>query len=197
MEISMQFNSVTVVTKKHKEVVLRMAKTEEAQALIDSMVEISETSPYILMSAENFKNTKLDDEIKWIESYNADPRALLIVAQKEDQIVGILDFKAFKNPKIRHRGLLGISLHHTVRGEGLGELLFKKLITEAKKIDDLTMIELSVMADNHQAFHLYKKVGFVEVGRKPKAYKQPDGQFCDEIQMVLALAEANVILFGT
>ena len=183
----MQFESTKVLTKKNKEVILRMASTDEAQSLINSMVEIAETSPYILMSAENFKNTSVEDEIKWIEGYNTDPRSLLILAELENKIVGILDFKSFKNPKSRHRGGLGISLHQKVRGEGLGELLFNKLILEAKKIEGLSMLELSVMGDNHQAYHLYKKVGFVEVGRKPMAYKQLEGNFCDDVQMILRL----------
>lgn len=184
----MHFDPIKVLTKKQNEIILRMIEPTEAQSLINSMVEIAETSPYILMSADNFKNTSVEDEVKWIESYNNDPRAVLIVAELNNRIVGILDYKSYKNPKIRHRGVLGISLHHSVRGEGLGELLFKKLIFEAGKIEDLMMIELSVMGDNLQAYHLYRKVGFVEVGRKTKAFKQPEGNYCDDVQMVLKLS---------
>lgn len=183
----MHFESLTVLTKKQKEITLRMINPSEVQALLNSMVEIAETAPYILMSVENFKNIKIEDEVKWIESYNNDPRSLLIIAQFNNKIVGIIDFKAFKNPKSSHRGSLGISLHHEIRGEGLGELLFNKLLLEAKKIDDLLMIELDVMGDNLQAYHLYKKMGFIEVGRIPKAFKQPEGNYCDDIKMMLKL----------
>ncbi len=183
----MNFETTKVLTKNQRSVTLRMASVNEAQELLNAMVEIAETSPYVLSSPEHFKNMSLEDEIKWINSYNDDPRAVLVVAEFDNKIVGILDFKSYKNIKSRHRGGFGISLHHTIRGEGLGELLFKKLISEVKKISDLIMIELSLMSDNHQAYHLYKKVGFVEVGRKPMAYKQPDGRFNDDVQMVLKL----------
>ncbi len=183
----MNFDPTKVLTKNQRSVTLRMVSVNEVQELLNAMVEIAETSPYLLTSSEHFKNMSLEDEIKWINSYNDDPRAVLIIAEFENKIVGILDFKSYKNIKSRHRGGLGISLHQAIRGEGLGELLFKKLISEVKKISDLIMIELSLMSDNHQAYHLYKKVGFVEVGRKPMTYRQPDGHFTDDVQMILKL----------
>lgn len=184
----MDFNSVQIITKKNKEVTLRMIEPSEAQTLLNSMVEIAETSPYILANADFFRNTSVEFESKWIEGYNTDSRAVLIVAELQKKIVGILDFKAYKNVKMSHRGILGISLHHSIRGEGLAEKLFEKLFSEVQKIHDLKIIELAVMGDNHQAYHLYKKVGFVEVGRIPKAFKLADGNFCDDIQMILNLS---------
>lgn len=183
----MIFEAETHLTKNKREVTLRMVTSTEAQSLIQAMVEIASTSTYILQTADDFAKMKIEDEIKWIESYNNDPRSVLIIAESNNKIVGILDFRAYKNPKTRHRGGLGISLHHTVRGEGLGEILFKKLISEVKKVGDLSILELSVMSDNVQAYHLYKKVGFIEIGRKPKAYKQVDNTFNDEVMMVLPL----------
>jgi RimJ/RimL family protein N-acetyltransferase len=184
----MNFDSVKVTTKKQNEVILRMINSSEAQSLLNSMVEIAETSPYILTDANFFRNTTIEFETKWIEGYNNDPRSILIVAELNNKIVGLLDFKSYKNIKMSHRGLLGISLHHSVRGEGLGEKLFEKLISEIKRIKDLTIVELAVMGDNHQAYHLYKKMGFIEVGRIPKAFKLTEGNFCDDVQMALRLS---------
>lgn len=183
----MQFESTKVITKKQKEVTLRMPLISEAEAVLNAMVEIAETSPYILLSADDFRKKTIEDETKWIDNYIKDPRSFAIIAEFENKIVGILDFQSFKNLKTRHRGGLGISLHQSMRGEGLGVLLFKKLLQEIKNIEGLMQIELSVMSDNIQAYHLYKKVGFVEVGRRPNAYRQPEGNFCDDIYMVLLL----------
>ncbi len=183
----MNFSSVKILTKKQKEITLRMINSSEAQLLLNSMIEIAETSPYILTNADYFRNTSIEFEIKWIEGYNSDPRSVLIIAESKDKIVGILDFKSYKNVKMFHRGIIGISLHHSVRGEGLAEKLFEKLFSEVQKISDLTIIELAVMSDNVPAFHLYKKVGFKEVGRIPNAFKLDDGKLCDDIQMTLNL----------
>lgn len=183
----MNFSSVKVITKKQKEITLRMIDSSDAQLLLNSMIEIAETSPYILTNADFFRNTSVEFETKWIEGYNTDPRSVLIIAESKDKIVGILDFKSYKNLKMSHRGILGISLHHSVRGEGLAEKLFRKLFSEVQKIKDLSIIELVVMGDNHQAYHLYKKIGFVEVGRIPNAFRLSDGKFCDDVQMILNL----------
>jgi RimJ/RimL family protein N-acetyltransferase len=183
----MHFETEIVLTKKQKAVTLRMPHKDEASKLLNDVVEIVKTSPFVLLNAEDFKKKTIEEETKWIEKYIEDQRGLVIFAEYENNIIGILDFQSFKNAKMRHRGALGISLHHTMRGEGLGELLFKKLLKETKKIEGLTQIELSVMSDNLQAFHLYKKVGFIEIGRRPMAYKQPEGNFCDEVMMVLAV----------
>ncbi|WP_413581231.1 N-acetyltransferase family protein [Bdellovibrio sp. HCB288] len=183
----MEFASETVTTKKNKPVTLRSPKVEDAQNILNAMVEVAATSPYILNGPDFFANQSLEAEIKWIEGYLSNPRGLCILAEYQNRVVGILDFAAYRGVKTRHRSLLGISLHPDMRGEGLGEKLFDKLIKEAKKIEGLTHIELSVMSENHQAFHLYKKVGFKEFGRRPEAYLQPDGTFCDEIMMGLKL----------
>jgi RimJ/RimL family protein N-acetyltransferase len=183
----MHFESQTITTKKNKKVTLRMLKESEAQAVIDAMVDVAIDAPYLLTTADDFRNMNVEDEINWIRSYNENPRAILIAVEYENKICGILDFKANSSVKFSHRGGLGISLHSKLRGEGVGEFLFKKLITESKKIEGLLMLELSVMSDNHQAYHLYKKVGFIETGRKPMAYRQPNGQFQDEVQMMMKL----------
>jgi RimJ/RimL family protein N-acetyltransferase len=183
----MRFEQKKIITKKGNEIILRMILPNEAQALLDSMVEISSTSPYILTTPDFFKNTSVEFETSWINKYNIDPRSILVVAQFNNRIVGVLDFSAYTNAKTRHRGVLGISLHQSIRGEGVGEALFKKLIYEIQKVDDLTAVELSVMGENQQAYGLYKKMGFIEVGRNPRAFKISDDKFCDDIQMVLRL----------
>lgn len=183
----MKFDSVNIVTKNQNKVTLRMIEPSEAQALLSTMVEIAETSPYLLTDANFFRNTSLDFETKWIESYNNDSRSILIIAELKNKIIGLLDFKPYKNARICHRGILGISLHPSVRGEGIGEKLFDKFITEVQKIDDLMIVELKVVGDNQQAYHLYKKMGFVEIGRNPDAFKLADGKFSDDVEMVLRL----------
>lgn len=55
----MNFDSVQVLTKKKKEITLRMIESIEAQGLLNSMLEIAETSPYILTNADFFKNASL------------------------------------------------------------------------------------------------------------------------------------------
>ena len=176
-----------VLTKKNKTITLRSPSAEDAASLIEALSEIVETAPFLLNSPDSIKSMSVPDEVKWINSFNNDPRGMIMVAEFDAKIVGILDFSTAKNEKILHRGRLAISLAESMRGEGLGELFFKKLLKESKRIVGLTQIELSLFSENHQAYHLYRKVGFQEFARRPNAYKQPDGTFCDEIMMFLSV----------
>jgi putative acetyltransferase len=183
----MRISTETVITKKNKIVTLRSPHIDDAQNLIDAMVEVAATSPHIIMSGADFQAKTVQDEQAWIQKYNDSPRGFTILAEHEGKIVGVLDFMGGQRNKTQHRGALGISLHSDLRGEGLGQLLFKKLLAEVKNIEGLTQVELSVMSENHTAYHLYKKVGFNEFGRRPNAYRMADGTFNDEIMMILPL----------
>ncbi|QLY26887.1 GNAT family N-acetyltransferase [Bdellovibrio sp. KM01] len=183
----MRISNENVITKKNKAVTLRSPDLEDAESLIHTMIEVAATSPHIIMTGADFQAKTIEEEQAWIRKYNEAERGLTILAEFENKIVGILDFMGGQRAKTRHRGTLGISLHSSMRGEGLGQLLFEKLLTEVKNIEGFMQIELSLMSENHTAFHLYKKVGFREIGRRPNAYRMADGTFNDEIMMLLPL----------
>jgi putative acetyltransferase len=180
----MKFDETKKISKKGKTITFKMLKKEDAKLVIETMAEVAETSPYILLSAENFRKTLIPDEEKWIETHNNNDRGGVIAAFDEDKLIGILDFGTYKNVKMNHRAVLGISLHHDYRGEGIGELLFNFLFEIAKKIPNLQGLELSVMGKNIYARKLYKKVGFVEIGLNPNAFKQADGTYDDDVKML-------------
>ncbi|MEK2690605.1 GNAT family N-acetyltransferase [Bdellovibrio sp. GT3] len=183
----MRISSEVVSTKKQKQVLLRSPNSEDALGMIQAMVEIAATSPHIIGSVEDFKKKTVEEEQAWIQKHNDDLRGLVIIAEYENKTIGILNFNGGKSAKTKHRGSLGISLHSDMRGEGLGYLIFQKLLSEVRKIEGLTQMELSLFSENHSAYQLYKKVGFQECGRRPRAYRQPDGTFCDEIIMIKTL----------
>lgn len=180
----MKFEAREMSSKKGKKITFKMLRKEDAKLVIETMAQVAETSPYILRSAEDFRKTTIEDEEKWIENANNNERGGVIAAFDEDKLIGILDFGAFKNAKRSHRLNIGISLHESYRGEGIGNLLFEVLFDLVKNISNLETLELTVMGDNTVARKLYSKVGFFEVGLNPKAFKQPDGSYVDDIKMI-------------
>jgi len=69
-----------------------------------------------------------------------------------------------------HVATLGVT--KPLQGEGVGSLLLDDLLAEADKRSPVVLLE--VRADNEAAQHLYRRRGFVEIGRR-RGYYQPSG----------------------
>ena len=68
--------------------------------------------------------------------------------------------------------ITNIAVHPDHRGQGLGLAIVQALIKHAKA-ERLASITLEVRVSNTPAITLYKKVGFLEVGRRKGFYTKP------------------------
>lgn len=98
-----------------------------------------------------------------------------------NQVVGWADIVPAENPRLAHRGFLGMGVLKSFRNQGLGGLLLKSNLDHAKKIG-LEKVELSVYTTNISAIHLYRKFNFEEIGVVRK-YRKVDGQDFDCLMM--------------
>jgi len=73
------------------------------------------------------------------------------------------------------------------RGRGLGRDLLRSVIAHARAAG-CARVELEVAADNHAALALYGRAGFVEVGRRPRYYRDPPA---DAVLLTLELPDSN------
>lgn len=81
--------------------------------------------------------------------------------------------------------ILNIAVHPKLRGQGLGYRLIKEVIEEGIS-RNVNQVWLEVRVSNQAARGLYKKVGFEEVGLRPRYYTDTNE---DAITMSLALPE--------
>jgi ribosomal-protein-alanine N-acetyltransferase len=65
-----------------------------------------------------------------------------------------------------------LAVTKALQGEGVGSLLLDDLLAEADRRSPVVLLE--VRADNDAAQHLYRRRGFVEIGRR-RGYYQPSG----------------------
>lgn len=96
-------------------------------------------------------------------------------AIEEDRVVGWCDVFPYENPRLSHRGGLGMGLLPDYRGKGLGSKLLSAVLDHSK-IFGLEKIELHVYTSNTSAINLYKKFGFEEEGLI-KRYRKLDDQY--------------------
>lgn len=96
-------------------------------------------------------------------------------------VVGWCDIFPMSNPRMSHRGSLGMGLLAEYRGRGLGSLLLKATLQHAQKFG-LEKVELDVYTSNLTALALYKKFGFEQEGLI-KNYRKVDDRYFDCIMM--------------
>lgn len=98
-----------------------------------------------------------------------------------DRVVGWCDVFPYSNPRLSHRGGLGMGLIPEYRGQGLGSKLLLAVVDHSKRFG-LEKIELNVYTSNTSAIALYKKFGFEDEGLIRK-YRKLDGQYFDCLSM--------------
>jgi len=131
----------------------------------------------------------VEQEREFLEGTFADKGKLAIIAEHGGNIIGFLDFHNGNKLRIRHQGSLGMSVLAEFRGEGVGKSLLMELLEWARANPIIEKVCLEVFAENETAIGLYKKLGFVEEGRKRKAIKIDSETYGDLIFMANFLDE--------
>jgi len=128
----------------------------------------------------------LEGEKAWLKGWLADirhRRGVMLLVEKDGRVVG--NCTASRLPwKNAHAADVGIALSKEIRGKGVGEALMIKTIELARsRMRGLEMMHLKAIDYNERARALYNKLGFVEVGRIPRANKE-GLEYFDDILMV-------------
>jgi ribosomal-protein-alanine N-acetyltransferase len=115
-------------------------------------------------------------------------------AQTDCEFYGI-----FLHPEGRHIGTIKLEPIERVQGyaqigiligdkqewgKGYGSEAMRLIIDYCFKTLRLGEVKLGVIGENEAALQLYKKLGFVEVARKPQSVHYPNGVF-DQVEMSL------------
>lgn len=168
-------------TKSGKALYLREVKRKDATTLIQHINIVASETPYLTYGQGDF-NPTLSQEEDFISKLQESPNQIGIVAEVDQEIIGLLTVKASQKPRIQHIGEFGISIQKKCWGEGIGAHLLQAMLEWADKNELIKKINLMVLTHNTSAIHLYKKLGFEEEGCMRRASYQ-DGQFYDAYHM--------------
>lgn len=109
---------------------------------------------------------------------------VFIGALQEDALVGIVGVGREQGTKERHIAFVrSMYVAPHARGHGLGRHLLLAALQQASSWNGVEHVTLAVTASNEAAVRLYQSVGFVEVGRMPRALRVGTEYF-DELSMV-------------
>ncbi len=174
------------ITKYGEKAIIRFPQSSDVAAMTTYINTISLEDTYISLSGEQLslqeEQTYLIDQFHKMEDGNA----VLLLCIINGDLVGVCGINRNQTSRRRsqHIGIFGISLKE-YRNQGIGYELAKATVDQAKmNIDNLRIITLTVYKPNERAYHLYKKLGFIEYGVLPEGTRYKDG-YIDEIQMYL------------
>jgi len=169
-------------TTKGTNVVVRYPTKNDLQQMTDYINILSRERTYILFQGEE---TSLEEEKEFLDSLlkkiSVNKVTYLLVLHN-DKMVGSCSIK-MKDKVEKHVGELGISIAKDFRGKGIGKLLMKLVLEEAKKnLSDLKICVLGVFGDNDIAKKMYINFGFKEFGKLPGGVRHKD-KFVDHYYM--------------
>lgn len=179
------FQTQVHTAKTGEKITIRTAKQMDASKLNALVEDVFKTSQYLITSPEEFSSFTKDQQRERIKKYAMDEGSLILVAEYQHNLIGMLDFKNGKRKRISHRGAFGMSIRSSWRNKGIGALLLDGLISWVRQHPHIEVINLGVVEANHSALKLYSKMGFKKTGREPFALKLPDGSFLADISMSL------------
>lgn len=156
-------------TRKGTLIAVRYPKASDAPVFLKYINALSKERTFILVQGRKFS---IEDERKWLEEniWNIKKnRTVMLSVFTGHELIANASIDQ-ESGAISSQGSLHIAVSKKFRGEGIGKLLMKLIIEEAKKnIKELRIVTLNVFADNPVATNMYKKSGFKKFGSLPQS----------------------------
>jgi len=106
--------------------------------------------------------------VRSITSELNNPLSLWFVAMNGEEVVGYVGSQSV----LDEADMMNLAVSGLYRRQKIGEQLVELLIENLKK-RAVKSLSLEVRISNEPAIRLYEKMGFVQVGRRPKYYTNP------------------------
>jgi len=164
--------------KNDREITLRFLTKDDAIGLFQMFSSMSD-------KALEWSGAPYTTEViqRWVNNIQ---NLIPLIAVDGTKIIGYAAIYKLQHPRRKGVGDLHIYLHQDFQNVGLGSALMEKLLQLARK-EKMHKIELSVIADNKTAIHLYKKFGFKIEGVSKDSFHGLDGKYHNMTHMGIVL----------
>lgn len=174
----------TVLLKNGKEVCIRTRAPKDTEKVLDFLESVFSDDVFFLTTIEEIKEDwSAEKSLERTRLFSEHELKLLLITEIDDQIVSMSDIECGERKRNQHVGKIGLSIRREYRGIGLGTAIMQTMIDWATAHPVIEKLALGVWAKNERAIRLYKKMGFIEEGRKIKGVKYADGAYDDCILM--------------
>ena len=177
------------ILKDGRTLILRDPTLDDAQEMVDYLKIVGGETDFLLADENGIEGLTLEGEKDWITGTLSAPNTKMFVGTIDGEIVLVCDVRAAGRPRIAHVGGVAISIKRDYWRLGIGSIAMQAMIDFARGTNFLRTLSLEVREGNERAIALYKRFGFVEIGRH-KARINVRGTYYDEILMDLDLTQA-------
>ena len=182
----MVFNPLKVIDKTGCEVILRNAKIEDAENLINYLKITASETPYLIREPDEV-TLSLEQEQSFIQRIMDSDRELLLMAIIDGKHIGSCSLMSIGEYKrYRHRCSIAVALYQDYCKRGIGKIMLETILEAAKKAG-YEQAELEVITDNKNAIALYENLGFEKYGHFPANIKYENGNYADACWMMKKL----------
>ena len=105
---------------------------------------------------------------KSIASELENPLSLWLVALDGETVAGYIGSQTVMD----ETDMMNVAVHPEYRRQGIGEALVMALIRQLQQTGS-RILSLEVRTSNVSARNLYEKLGFIQVGKRPRYYRNP------------------------
>ena len=162
------------------QIVFRQVKPSDLRSVYRWVKEIEKEDTFITINAAEPISLKEEKEyFKDLFKKIGQKKTVKIAVFDGKKYLGSCDIEK-QGKRQGHIGLFGIALAKGCRGQGIGFRLAKETIRLAKKKLGLKQIILSCFASNKIGISFYKKLGFKQYSRHPRAVLY-QGKYIDTI----------------
>ncbi|WP_394548217.1 GNAT family N-acetyltransferase [Priestia aryabhattai] len=108
-------------------VTIREAESKDAEKMIAFYNRVGGESDFLSFGEGEFLRPVSEYEV-FLASVKQEQNSLIVVAEKEEEIISIASITSSQNPRNKHVGTLGIVVEKSYSGLGLGRQLMIELI---------------------------------------------------------------------
>ena len=166
-----------ITLENQEQLTIREAIAKDANRIITYVKQVGDETDFLTFSGADF-HKEIDEEIAIIEAHQKADNQIFLVADINDNIVGLLNVNANQRPRLRHIGEFGISVRKAHWNKKIGSHILNYMIDWAKANPLIRKINLKVLTNNESAIHVYKKLGF-EIEGLIKRDFYLNGEFTD------------------
>lgn len=176
--------------KDGRTLVLRDPTETDAPEMLEYLKAVGGETDFLLCDETGMEGLTAEGEKEWIRATLAAPNTKMFVGMIEGEIVLVCDVRAAARKRVSHSAEVAISIRRSCWHVGVGSIAMQAMIDFAKGTGELRLLSLEVREGNERAIALYRRFGFVEVGRHKERVRVRDEYF-DEILMDLDLTMAQ------